>query len=113
MPRPKFQKGNKLGKGRPKLPQELKDFRAHFDPKVWEAISKFLEQPKEEIKLLLKDNKLTGLEWIAARIVSQADIDTLVKLHLIPKPKDEVVFSGNNVQVMVGVPLNGSEKKES
>lgn len=109
-PKHKFSKGNKANPhGRPKLPQELKDFRTHFDPKVWESYAFVLEASMDELRKIVA-SKEPSLKVLAAKSILAGDIDTLIKLHLIPKPKDEVVFSGNAVQVVIGIPSNGSEK---
>ena len=110
-PKHKFSKGNKANPhGRPRLPQELKEFRKHFDPKVWESFSTVLEATPEELKKIRDSKDSTSLQVLAAKAVLGGDIDTLVKLHLIPKPKDEVMVTGNAVQVVIGIPSNGSEK---
>lgn len=108
--KPFGKKNNANPAGRPKLPQELKDFRKHFDPKVWESFSEMLEANPTKLTEIIKSKDSTSLQVLVAKSILAGDIDTLVKLHLIPKPKDEVLVTGNAVQVVIGIPSNGSEK---
>jgi hypothetical protein len=117
MPRPKFQKGNKLGKGRPPLTEQDKEVRALTKARLNEVISKILGSTPEEIIRMKEDKNTDALTaWIlsgAVKGIKTGDMDQLEKVLLnrtLGKVKEQVEVSGNAVSVVIGLPPNGSEK---
>lgn len=75
-PKRKFQKGNKFGKGPPRLPAELRGIKEVPLTYFRKAIHKFLQMKIEDIQQMTNKpeftNKLTALEGVVLRSLSLA-----------------------------------------
>ena len=113
-----FKKGNKLAKGRPPLTEEEKVIRKLTKAEFVELASIILKGDKSALEKMAKDPGTPIIKAmagsVAAQIIKKGDMDALDKFlnRIIGKVKEEVEVSGNSVQVIVGLPPNGSEKKK-
>ncbi len=117
-PKHKFSKGNKANPhGRPPLTIEDKAVRSLTKARLNEVISKILNSTPTEIDALKNDKSTDALTaWIlsgAMKGIKTGDMDQLEKVLLnrtLGKVKENVEVTGNAVQVVIGLPSNGSEK---
>lgn len=66
-----FQKGNKMGKGRPRVPDELKAARKITRTEVEATLTRFVSMPFNEIKGIVERKEGTMLELMVASIISK------------------------------------------
>lgn len=67
-----FQKGNKFGKGRPKIPEEIKGLRLINQREVELMLNKFLTKPVDELVEFSTNKKNPTLEVLVARVLVEA-----------------------------------------
>src|SRR5579872_2785914 len=109
MPGPgrKFQKGNKLSKGRKPLTEQDKEVRALTKARLNEVVSKILNSTSAELEQMKADKTTDALTaWIlsgAVKGIKTGDMDQLEKVLLnrtLGKVKEQVEVSGNGIQMI-------------
>lgn len=122
-----FQKGNKLGKGRPRIPDDVKAIRKLSTVEVTRLISKFSGMTKLEIQNHLADESLPALELVVARIWLDAlingdyhrleyllgrSIGKVPDVHDLKSPGGVVILRPNGERVYMGVSPKEIEGEE-
>lgn len=120
-----FEPGNKHGKGRPKMPVEIKGLANLTKAEATAALSGVLKLNLEELELLVKDKTIPSLTQWAARIVlhgiKQGDQQRLNFMfdRLIGKVVDKVehksiepfiIIRPSGEQVLLGARIKGEEE---
>lgn len=66
-----FQPGNKLGRGRPRIPPEVKEAQKLTRRKVVSVMSRFINMTDEDLKAFLSAGKGTALELYVASMLAK------------------------------------------
>jgi hypothetical protein len=97
-----FNKGNKFGKGRPKMPSfEIEVKQAEFKNKVYKALIDFQAMTPQQMQAKAQDPTSTAMELSILSVLQQAikrgDTTRLDSIwnRLIGKPKETVELSGH------------------
>jgi hypothetical protein len=114
-----FKPGNKLGKGRPKFPAEVKQRSKITREHYREMLNTLFVTRRKDLKTILADPEASVIEtWVATiadRAISRADVYALETLLIrligrVPERVEHDGIPGNiGAQVVVFLPSNGKE----
>jgi len=113
-----FKKGNKFGRGRPKMPKELLELKAYTKAEIEDRMVRFLAKSQSEIKEMIKDPNTQMIDLLIATLMAKGvqngcpqRIDFIMTRLCGPPPKDVTPTEGTQPN-KVGVAYVPKSKRD-